>query len=129
VTPPGRDDDVAGTPRSAIGAHDEPIGNPMDPLDGGVGLDRCAERTCVAVEVSSEVGCAHVAVGVGALVAMAGKTAHPVRGERAQRVPSFAHPALTDTATVEDHVVVAESGQVPACGEPGLPGADDDRVD
>ena len=92
------------------------------PLDGGVGLDRCAERTCVAVEVSSEVGCAHVAVGVGALVVMAGKTAHPVRGEHPQRVPALAQPALTDTATVHEHVVAILLRQVPADREAGLSG-------
>ena len=71
----------------------------------------------------------HEAVGIGALVAIAGQPALPVRRQQPQRVPALAPPGVGDLAALEHHVIDRALGEAAARRQPGVAGADDDRGD
>ena len=71
----------------------------------------------------------HVAVGIRAVVAIAGQPALPVGRQQPQRVPALAPPGVRDLAALEHHVIDRALGETPARRQAGMPGADDDRRD
>ena len=78
---------------------------------------------------SIDLGHRHVAVGIRAVVAIAGQPALPVRREQPQRVPALAAPGVRDLAALEHDVIDRALGEAAARREPGVAGADDDRRD
>ena len=71
----------------------------------------------------------HVAVGIRAVVAMAGKAALPVGREEPQRIPALAPPGVRHLSAFEDDVIDRPVGEKPARREAGVTGPDDDRGD
>ena len=71
----------------------------------------------------------HVAVGIRAVVAIAGQSALPVGRQQPQRVPALAPPGVRHLAALEHDVIDRALGETAARREPGVPGADDDRRD
>ena len=70
-----------------------------------------------------EVVAGEVAVGVVAVVGVAGQVDGPVGGDQAEAVPASA-PGLRNPSALEDDVVDARVGQLMADGQAGLPGPD-----
>src|SRR5262249_23945935 len=69
------------------------------------------------------------AVGIGAVVAVTGQPALPVRRQQPQRVPALAPPGIRDLAALEDDVIDRALGEAPAGRQSRMAGADDDRRD
>ena len=71
----------------------------------------------------------HVAVGIGAVVAIPGQPALPVGRQQPQRVPALAAPGVRHLAALEHDVIDRALGETSARRQAGMPGADDDRGD
>ena len=76
-----------------------------------------------------DLGHRHEAVGIGAVVAIAGQAALPVRRQQPQRVPALAAPGVRHLAALEHDVIDRALAEAAARRQPGVPGADDDRRD
>ena len=71
----------------------------------------------------------HEAVGIDALVAIAGQSALPVGRQQPQRVPAFAAPGVGHLAALEHHVIDRALGKAPTRRQPRVAGSYDDRSD
>ena len=97
--------------------------------DGGVRAHRRARHAGEARDELDHLAHRHVAVGIGAVVAIAGQAALPVGRQQPQRVPALAPPGVRHLAALEHHVIDRPLGETPARREAGVPGPDDDRGD
>jgi len=82
----------------------------------------------VALEVRHDLIAGHKAVGVVAVVGMAGELEEPVRSDQTEAVPA-PPPALPDPAPLEHAVGDARVRELAADREPGLTGTDNDNLD
>ena len=89
-------------------------------------VDRGARGAGISLQIADDLGHAHVAVRIVAVVGVSGKAALPVRREEAKRVPPLRLPGVGDLAPLEQHMVDRAVGEVLAHGKSGLAGADDD---
>src|SRR6185312_14611425 len=87
-----------------------------------------AEGARVALQGGDELGPGHVRVRILRLVVQR-QPIRPVGREQRERVPALAAPSLADRAALDHDVVVSGIREEATEGEPGLPGADDERVD
>jgi len=83
----------------------------------------------VSLEIRDGLVTREKALGIVAVVGVAGQLQKQVGGVQPEAVPAARAPGLPDAALLEDHVLAAVPAQVIAGGEAGLPSADDDRVD
>ena len=97
--------------------------------DAVCGANRRRETRGEARDELDHLAHGHVAVGIGAVVAMAGQPALPVRREQAQRIPALVPPGIRDLAALEHDVIDRAVGEQPARREAGVAGADDDGGD
>ena len=95
--------------------------------DGGVRAYRRARDRGEARDELDHLAHRHVAVGIRAVVVIAGQTALPVGRQQPQRVPALAPPGVRDLAALEDDVIDRSLGEKPARREAGMAGPDDDR--
>jgi hypothetical protein len=123
----GREDDVPRLPGSRVGVDPEAAGRPLDRPHADVLVHARPGERGIAAEVVDELGAAEEARGV-AMRRPAVEPVEPVRRQQRQRVPPLGPPALADPAALEDDVPVAGAREVPAERQPGLAGADDQRV-
>ncbi len=119
-------DQGAAMPVAAIGGDAVPTIGLADRRHRRPGLDRRRDGVGVALQEANELRHVHVAVGVAAGIAMAGKPALPVGRQQAQGIPALLAPGIGDLAALDQHVVDRAVGERLAEGEPGLAGADDD---
>ena len=68
-------------------------------------------------------------VWIVTLVFVSGQFDCPVGELKAEGIPAFAAPTLTHSAPFEDHMFSSELTEILAHGQPGMPAADDDRLD
>jgi hypothetical protein len=115
-------------PFAAVGAHVETTPGALDRGHGRALMNRSAERPRVALQRRHELGTRRVRIRIVRLVVVR-QPVRPVGREQRERVPPLAAPPFAHAATLEHDVVVSGIGQEAAEGEPGLAGADDDRVD
>src|SRR5262249_44423146 len=106
----------------------EPRSRPLDGGDRHAGAHRRGEGPRVRFQVVSHLGPGHEAVRVGTAVGPPREPALPARGQKVERIPPLAPPALSDAPPFEDHVLDAADPEMPAHREPGLSAADDDHV-
>ena len=94
-----------GPPLPVGGADRNPSSARPDRGDLGVRLHRRVDRVGVGGDVVDHLGHRHVAVGIVALVAVAGQAAQPVGREQAQRIPALRPPGVGDLAALEHDVI------------------------
>ena len=88
-----------------------------------------AETAAKRDDERDHLGHRHEAVGIVAVVTIAGQPALPVRRQQPQRVPAFAAPGVGDLAAFEHHVIDRALAEAAARRQPGVAGADDDCRD
>ena len=105
---------------------------PSGPGRSEVDLDafphRRFEPCRVALEVRHDLIAGHEAVGVAAVVGMAGELDEPVRSDQTEAVPA-PPPALPHPVPLEHDMVDALVRELMADREPCLAGADNDDLD
>ena len=124
IAGPARNDQRAAGPGSLVCCHLVAAVNSANTSYERTGLNRCASETGVALQIVDDLGHAHVAVRIVALIRIAGQSTLPVRRKKAKQVPPFLLPRVGNLAALEQHVVDRVVGQVLAHGESGLAGAD-----
>ena len=100
-----------------------------DRCDGGVRAHRRGGHDGEARDELDHLAHRHVAVGIGAVVAIAGQAALPVGRQQPQRVPALAPPGVRHLAALEHHVIDRALAETSARRQAGVPGPDDDRGD
>jgi hypothetical protein len=96
---------------------------------GGVFLDGRTERSGIPLEVRDIAVASLIAIRIVAVVVKPGKLRRPIGRQQRDRIPSFIAPALSDIATLQDHVLDAAFLEAIAHGQTGVTAADHDRVD
>jgi hypothetical protein len=124
-----REHDGAAAPVAAVGVHAVAGVGGRDTQHRRLRDDRRGDARRVARDEAGDVGRAHVAVGVAAVVSMARQAAHPVRRQQAQRLPALGAPRVGDLAALDDDMVDRALRQRVAHRQPAVAAADDDDVD
>ena len=122
------DDHGAGAPAAAVGRHPVAVAGRYDGADPGPAEHRRHQCRGIAGEEVDDGAAAHESVGVADAAGAPGKAGHPVRGEKGQRIPALAAPALRDAAALDHDMLDAVGAEAVAHREPGLPGPDDQDV-
>ena len=91
--------------------------------------DRRTDPVRVGRDPADDLVAGHVAVRVVVVVRGVGEGGGPVRPDEAEVVPAVLRAAAQRRASLEHEVVAATSLEVPARGQAGLAGPDDDGVD
>jgi hypothetical protein len=125
----GRDDDGTALPVAPIRAHQISGIGAAHRRDCRVGLQRSRDRFRVALDEIDDFGNRAIAIGIAAVVAVAGQPALPVRRQQAQRVPALRPPRVGDLAALHDHVIDGAIGEAAAHGQAGMSCANDDCGD
>src|SRR5207248_7145890 len=97
-------------------------------LDRYALADRRPEPVGIAFEIGDDLGFGHEAVGVIAVVGMAGQLHRPVRGDQAEALPPVT-PGLTDSSLLENDMLDVEPGELVADGKTGLSPANHHQPD
>jgi hypothetical protein len=99
----------------------------VDRRDGGTAAHRGNRHLGVARDEGDHLRHRHEAVGVAAVVLVAGQASLPVGSQQPQRVPTLVAPRVGHLTALEHHVVDPAFAETAARGESGVSGADDDR--
>ena len=84
--------------------------------DGRVRLHRCGNELCISFDELDRLRHSTESVRVIALVFVAGKSALPIGGKQAQRIPTLGLPRVCDLATLEHHMIDRAFRKAPAHG-------------
>jgi len=69
------------------------------------------------------------AIGIIALIAIAGQATLPIGRQQAQRIPALGAPGIRHLAALEQHMIDAALAEAAADRQAGVTGADDDGGD
>ena len=125
VARPACEHDALALPGALVGGHLVALASRAHRTHRGVGPHRGRYRLGVALDEGDGLGHRAEAVGIVALIAVAGQPALPVGREQAQRVPPLRLPRVGHLAALEDHMVDRALREAPAHGQPGMAGPDD----
>ncbi len=117
--------DRAAAPLAAIGGDHISATVALHRGDVGMGLHRRRNGARITVDEFDGLGHRAVAVGIVALIAVAGQPALPVGRQQAQRIPALGTPCMGDLTALQHDMIDGALRQAPAHRQAGLAAADD----
>ena len=129
ITGTACDDQTLASNVSVACGHAVPVVSRCDGRDRRVRAHRRRRESGETRDELDHLGHRHEAVGIAAVITIAGQPALPVWREEPQRIPTLAPPGVGHLAALEHHVIDRPIAETAAGRQACVAGADDDRGD